>query len=67
MRSLAQRSADAAKEIKALIAASARQVDTGVKLVAETGQTLTRMAGQVVEVTDVVGEIAASTPSNRRA
>ena len=61
VRSLAQRSAGAAKEIKALIAASARQVEAGVKLVGETGQTLTRMAGQVVEVTEVVGEIAAST------
>ncbi len=61
VRALAQRSAGAAKEIKALVAASAAQVGSGVKLVSETGQTLTRMAAQVAEVTAVVTDIAAST------
>ena len=43
VRALAQRSAEAAKEIKALISASTTQVDHGVKLVAETGKSLERI------------------------
>ena len=43
VRALAQRSADAAKEIKTLISASTQQVDAGVKLVSETGQALGRI------------------------
>jgi methyl-accepting chemotaxis protein len=61
VRALAQRSAEAAKEIKALIATSARQVGDGVKLVGETGQALGRIAAQVVDITTVMAEIAAST------
>lgn len=61
VRALAQRSASAAKEIKGLIAKSAAQVGSGVKLVGDTGQTLTRMAAQVAEVTSLVTNIAAST------
>ncbi len=60
VRALAQRSADAAKEIKTLISASGRQVETGVKLVGETGQSLTRIIDRVSELNGVVGEIAAS-------
>ncbi len=60
VRALAQRSADAAKEIKGLIRASSEQVDKGVKLVGETGQTLDQILGQVIEINDLVGEIAAS-------
>ena len=60
VRALAQRSADAAKEIKALISASGQQVASGVKLVDETGEALGRMVGQVAEVTAAVSEIAAS-------
>ncbi len=59
VRALAQRSADAAKEIKGLISASTTQVDQGVKLVAETGKSLERIMAQVTEINDVVGEIAA--------
>ena len=59
VRALAQRSAEAAKEIKALISASTKQVDHGVKLVGETGKSLERMMAQVVEINAVVGEIAA--------
>jgi methyl-accepting chemotaxis protein len=59
VRALAQRSAEAAKEIKALISASTTQVDHGVKLVGETGKSLERMMAQVVEINAVVGEIAA--------
>ena len=43
VRALAQRSAEAAKEIKALISSSTAQVDHGVKLVAETGKSLERI------------------------
>ncbi len=59
VRALAQRSAGAAKEIKALISASTTQVDHGVKFVGETGKSLERMMAQVVEINAVVGEIAA--------
>ncbi|HEY0570839.1 MAG TPA: methyl-accepting chemotaxis protein, partial [Enterovirga sp.] len=60
VRALAQRSAEAAKEIKALISASNAQVASGVNLVGETGKALTRIAQQVTEITAVVTEIAAS-------
>ena len=60
VRALAQRSAGAAKEIKALISTSAEQVGSGVKLVRETGQVLGRILTQVSEITIVVTEIAAS-------
>jgi methyl-accepting chemotaxis protein len=60
VRALAQRSAEAAKEIKVLITASTTQVDQGVKLVGETGQSLERIVSQVNEINTVVGEIAAS-------
>jgi methyl-accepting chemotaxis protein len=59
VRALAQRSAEAAKEIKGLITASTRQVEQGVKLVGETGKSLERIMGQVTEINEVVGEIAA--------
>ena len=49
-----------AKEIKGLIRASSEQVNKGVKLVGETGQTLDQILGQVIEINDLVGEIAAS-------
>src|SRR5205807_5812666 len=50
VRALAQRSAEAAKEIKGLISASTTQVDHGVELVAETGKSLERIRAQVVEI-----------------
>jgi methyl-accepting chemotaxis protein len=59
VRALAQRSADAAKEIKGLISTSTTQVDFGVKLVAETGKSLERIIAQVTEINSVVAEIAA--------
>ncbi|MGD0642524.1 MAG: globin-coupled sensor protein [Roseiarcus sp.] len=58
VRALAQRSAEAAKEIKGLISKSATQVDRGVKLVAETGDSLGRIMLQVAEINGVVAEIA---------
>ena len=60
VRALAQRSAGAAKEIKALISTSTQQMGAGVKLVGETGQALGRIVKQVSEVTTAVSEIAAS-------
>jgi methyl-accepting chemotaxis protein len=60
VRALAQRSAEAAKEIKSLISASSQQVDSGVKLVAETGRALERIVAQVLKLNELVGDIAAS-------
>ena len=60
VRALAQRSAEAAKEIKALIFSSAQQVSTGVRLVGETGEALVRIVAQIGEVNGVVAAIAAS-------
>ena len=60
VRALAQRSADAAKQIKALILASADQVNRGVDLVAQTGEALVGIVQQVADINNVVGEIAAS-------
>jgi methyl-accepting chemotaxis protein len=60
VRALAQRSADAAKEIKSLISTSGGQVATGVELVGETGRALERIVAQVTEINGVVSEIAAS-------
>ena len=59
VRALAQRSAEAAKEIKGLISQSSTQVDTGVKLVAETGRALERILSQVGQINAAVSDIAA--------
>jgi methyl-accepting chemotaxis protein len=60
VRALAQRSAEAAKEIKTLISASTDQVAQGVDLVGQTGRALARIADQVAQINGVVSEIAAS-------
>ena len=60
VRALAQRSADAAKEIKALISTSSQQVGRGVDLVGATGQLLADIISRVTQITTVVNEIAAS-------
>jgi len=60
VRGLAQRSADAAKEIKALISASSAQVGQGVSLVGQTGEALSRIVVQVADINAAVSEIAAS-------
>jgi methyl-accepting chemotaxis protein len=60
VRALAQRSADAAREIKTLISASGQQVETGVKLVGETGEALGQIMDQVSGLSGLVTEIAAS-------
>ncbi|MDB5433648.1 MAG: methyl-accepting chemotaxis protein [Caulobacter sp.] len=60
VRALAQRSADAAKQIKSLIHTSSTEVGRGVELVAETGQALERIGAIVAEMNTLVAEIAAS-------
>jgi methyl-accepting chemotaxis protein len=60
VRSLAGRSATAAKEIKALIQDSVAKVDEGSRLVDESGKTLEEIVGAVKKVTDIVAEIAAA-------
>jgi methyl-accepting chemotaxis protein len=60
VRALAQRSAEAAKQIKGLISASTTQVESGVVLVARTGKALEALVSQVEEIDQLVGEIAAS-------
>jgi len=60
VRSLAGRSADAAKEIKSLIGASVERVDAGSRLVADAGQTMKEIVGSVQRVSDIIGEITAA-------
>ena len=60
VRNLAQRSASAAKEIKALIQDSVRKVENGTELVNESGKTLSEIVNSVKRVTDIVAEIAAA-------
>ena len=61
VRALAQRSADAAKEIKSLISASGSQVERGAKLVGDTGKALTAIVDAIANIDALVSEIAAST------
>src|SRR5690606_5958147 len=60
VRSLAQRSAQAAKEIKGLIGASVDKVEGGARLVADAGKTMTAIVGSGRRVTDIRGEITAA-------
>lgn len=60
VRSLAQRSAAAAKEIKELIGDSVEKVDAGGRLVDETGQTMEQIVTAVKQVADIMSEIAAA-------
>ena len=60
VRSLAQRSAAAAKEIKALIGDSVDKVDSGSKLVAQAGSTMDEVVASVRRVTDIMAEITAA-------
>ncbi|MBY0454418.1 MAG: MCP four helix bundle domain-containing protein [Burkholderiaceae bacterium] len=61
VRSLAGRSAEAAKEIKALIGNSVEKVDAGGKLVDAAGATMQEIVNQVKHVTDLISEISAAT------
>jgi methyl-accepting chemotaxis protein len=60
VRALAQRSADAAKEIKTLISTSSQQVNQGVSMVGQTGEALEAIVIKVGEIDALVSEIAAS-------
>ena len=60
VRSLAQRSSAAAKEIKELINTSVSRVQTGTTLVGDAGRTMSEIIGAVQRVTDIMGEIAAA-------
>jgi methyl-accepting chemotaxis protein-1 (serine sensor receptor) len=60
VRSLAQRSSAAAKEIKELIDTSVERVQSGSALVDDAGRTMTEIIGAVQRVTDIMGEIAAA-------
>ncbi|HJV69659.1 methyl-accepting chemotaxis protein [Ideonella sp.] len=65
VRSLAQRSAEAAREIKSLIGASVDKVEHGAKLVQDAGTTMSEIVGSVRRVTDIIGEISAGAAEQR--
>ena len=65
VRSLAQRSAEAAREIKSLIGASVEKVDSGSRLVKDAGETMTEIVSSVQRVTDIIGEISAAAQEQR--
>ena len=60
VRNLAQRSAQAAKEIKTLIGASVEKVESGSKLVQDAGTTMSEIVASVQRVADIIGEITAA-------
>ena len=60
VRSLAQRSAQAAKEIKTLIGESVERVEAGSKLVDAAGKSMDDIVSQVKRVTDLIGEISSA-------
>ncbi|MEY2690053.1 MAG: methyl-accepting chemotaxis sensory transducer with Cache sensor, partial [Pseudomonadota bacterium] len=60
VRNLAQRSADAAKEIKSLITASVERVEQGSALVDKAGATMEEVVSSIKRVTDIVGEISSA-------
>jgi methyl-accepting chemotaxis protein len=65
VRSLAQRSAQAAKEIKVLIGASVATVESGTQQVAQAGETMGEIVSSVRRVSDLIGEISASSGEQR--
>uniref|UniRef100_UPI0028935F15 methyl-accepting chemotaxis protein n=1 Tax=Pantoea sp. UBA5923 TaxID=1947038 RepID=UPI0028935F15 len=66
VRSLAQRSAQAAKEIKSLIEDSVNRVNAGSQLVGTAGDTMGEIVGAVTRVTDIMGEIASASDEQSR-
>jgi len=60
VRSLAQRSAEAAKQIKVLISASVERVEQGTAQVDQAGRTMEEIVGAIKRVSDIVGEISAA-------
>ena len=65
VRSLAQRSADAAKQIKTLIGVSVQNVESGSKQVEQAGETMGEIVSSVQRVTDLMGEITAASNEQR--
>ena len=65
VRSLAQRSADAAKEIKALIGSSVERVEAGSALVGQAGQTMNEIVDSVRRVSGIIGEITSAAAEQR--
>ena len=65
VRSLAQRSATAAREIKGLIGDSVAKVDTGTRLVSQAGSTMGEVVESVRRVSAIVGEISSATQEQR--
>ena len=65
VRSLAQRSAEAAKEIKALITTSVQNVEAGSQQVEQAGQSMQDIVSSVRRVSDLIGEITASSLEQR--
>ncbi len=65
VRMLAQRSAAAAKEIKALIGASVAQVDAGTRLVDEAGKTMNEVVASITRVTRIMTEITSASDEQR--
>jgi len=66
VRALAQRSANAAKEIKALIETSREKVGDGSRLVSQAGETMSNIVAQVQRVNDLVGEITSASVEQSR-
>ena len=66
VRSLAQRSAQAAKEIKSLIEDSVSRVNSGSQLVGTAGETMSEIVSAVTRVTDIMGEIASASDEQSR-
>jgi len=66
VRSLAQRSSSAAKEIKDLINASVQKIHDGSTLAGEAGKTMAEVTQAVARVTDIMGEIAAASSEQSR-
>ncbi|CAG74415.1 methyl-accepting chemotaxis protein [Pectobacterium atrosepticum SCRI1043] len=66
VRTLAQRSAQAAKEIEALIAESVSRVETGAGQVRQSGEAMTAIIASIAHVNDLIGEIAAATDEQTR-
>ncbi len=60
VRSLAQRSAQAAREIKTLISASVDKVEGGTRLVADAGRTMDEIVASVQKVSDIIGDISSA-------
>ena len=66
VRALAQRSSEAAKDIKELINSSSTDVETGVELVAKTAAALERIVTRVAEINSLVGTVAAAAEEEAR-